>query len=53
MKELPEIKDDSVRKIFDDGNHNAFTDMYGYFEWLPARVTLTDNTISKTKNKDN
>ena len=27
MTRLPEIHVDSVRKIFDDGNHNAFTDM--------------------------
>lgn len=27
MPQSPEIKADSVRKIFDDGNHNAFTDM--------------------------
>ena len=27
MGQMPEIKVDSVRKIFDDGNHNAFTDM--------------------------
>lgn len=27
MTQIPEIKVDSTRKIFDDGNHNAFTDM--------------------------
>ena len=27
MANLPEIHIDSVRKIFDDGNHNAFTDI--------------------------
>ena len=30
MTHLPEIKVDSVRKIFDDGNHNAFTDMCSF-----------------------
>lgn len=47
MASLPEIKVDSVRKIFDDGNHNGFTDMcrFGGYIYLAFRSSPTGHAI--------
>ena len=37
QKQLPELTVESVRKIYDDGNHNAFTDMQAF----QGRIYLT------------
>lgn len=47
MTDAPEVRVDSVRKVYDDGNHNAFTDLcrFGGEMYLTFRSSPTGHLV--------